>query len=486
MSSILNNPTAYTAGVFERLGQSLLKEPPSFREFFPGAWKQINPQKEYVHGWHVDAICEHLEAVDAGQIQDLVISIPPRHLKSTIVTVAWPSWSWIERPWTEWIFGSYSADLAEDLQIARRRIMESAWYRSQWGDRFHFMPDQNQKAEFENSMRGKMIAAGVGGSITGKGGDILVCDDPIKPDDAESKSKREAAVRWWAETFSTRLNDKKTGRRVLVAQRTHDKDVTANALKEGGWTHLELPAIAPTKTTIVFPISKKSYVREAGEVICSAREDKKTLAKQLTIMGSRGFNAQYQQHPEKDSGGLFKKAWWKYYNPDALPNHELKACAWDLAGKAKSVNDQTAAMWGVRTENAFYILPRFVLDRMEFPLQIKEMENQCAAEPVDAVVVEDASNGTPLVQQMQATSTLPIIPIVPEKDKVSRAALISPLVEAGKVFLPEGVPWVADFIQRCAEFPDIEHDDDVDAFVYLMLYLSGRYQGDVNISVSEG
>ena len=214
----------------------------SLREFIRQAWSTVEPATEFVPGWHLDAICDHLEAVTRGGLRNLVINIPPRHMKSLAVAVFWPCWEWISWPERRWLFSSYAASLSIRDSLKCRRLIESPWYQANWGDRFQLTSDQNAKQRFENNKSGYRLATSVGGAATGEGGDRIVVDDPHNVGEAESDLVRRAALDWWDQVMSTRLNDPKTGAKVIVMQRVHEADLTGHVLEQGGYELLCLPA----------------------------------------------------------------------------------------------------------------------------------------------------------------------------------------------------------------------------------------------------
>jgi len=214
----------------------------SLHQFVQKAWHVVEPATEYIDGWHIKAICDHLAAVSDGRIRDLLINIPPRHMKSLTVAVFWPCWVWTTRPGTRWLFSSYAQQLSTRDSVKCRRLIQSPWYRSNWGDAFTLTPDQNQKDRFENSRGGHRLATSVDGSNTGEGADIIVCDDPHNTREARSELRRENVRIWWDEVMSTRLNNPNTGARVIVMQRLHEADLAGHVLAKGGYEHLCLPA----------------------------------------------------------------------------------------------------------------------------------------------------------------------------------------------------------------------------------------------------
>ncbi len=478
------DPNQLSANFLRRISHSLVQKKPPLRDYVQAAWPIIEPSRPLIMTWAAECILEHLEAVDSGQITRLLINIEPRSLKSILVSIMWPTWSWTDKPWLRWIFASYSGALSTKHSLDRRRILESPWYVREWGDMCQLEDDQNQKTEYQNTQRGVMSATSVGGSITGKGGDRIVIDDLINPQDAESKPVREASIEFFKTTLLSRLDDKKTGSIVAIEQRTHKTDLSGTLIKDGGWTHLKIPAIAPARTVVKFPLSGRQIVREEGSVICEEREDKATLDNLKVAMGSRAYSAQYQQEPIAADSGYFHTSWWKFYKPSARPP-VLRSCrAWDTAVKTGQENDYTAGCLIHLCENGYYVNENFFKARVKYPELKARIKMEAAARPAEIEPIEDASAGASVIQDLQRETALPIIPFQSVKDKVTRASIVSPLVEAGKVFLPEGAPWVSDFIDAMASFPDVEHDDDIDAFVIALMQLSGKSNtGAVGLTV---
>ncbi len=211
-------------------------------DFVRQAWHVVEPSTPFVPGWHVDAIIEHLEAVSSGQIRNLLINVPPRHMKSLLVAVFWPAWEWIRYPERRWLFSSYAAQLSIRDSIKCRRLIESPWYQVRWGNTFALTSDQNTKGRFDNNRSGYRLSTSVGGAATGEGGDRIICDDPHNVQEAESDAIRKATLDWFDVVMSTRANDPKTVGRVVVMQRCHQQDLSGHLLEQGGWEHLCLPA----------------------------------------------------------------------------------------------------------------------------------------------------------------------------------------------------------------------------------------------------
>jgi hypothetical protein len=313
----------------------------SLRSYVEQAWPVLEPEARFLSNWHIDYLVEYLEAVTAGEITRLVINMPPRYMKSLLVSVFWPSWEWIQQPGGRWIFASYADVLSIRHSIDRRTVIQSPWYQRRWGQQVQLAPDQNVKSEFLNTRRGHMIATSIGGSITGKGGNRIVVDDPHNPVQAESDAQREAALAYFSRTLSTRLDNKNTDAMVVVMQRLHERDLTAVCL-DLGFTHVCLPAEAENQTRLVFPRSRRVYDRRPGDVLWPEREGPAVLAGQKRQLGSAAYAGQYQQRPAPAGGLIFQPGWWTFY--DELPTLDQYAQSWDMAFKDGPRNDYVVGL----------------------------------------------------------------------------------------------------------------------------------------------
>lgn len=434
------------------------------REFVTHAWPILEPTTPLIPGWHIDAICEHLEAVTRGDIKRLIINVPPRMTKSLLVSVFWPAWEWVLTPGSRWIFASYSADAATPLSMKRRYVIQSQWYQERWGRRVKLSSDQNLKTEFENTARGAMFSSSVGGTVTSRGGTRIVIDDPHNPQEALSDTQRQAAIEFYQHTLSTRLDDPKTGAMVLIQQRLHEEDLSGWLEKNepGRWTILRLPMEAEAREVVALP-SGKQHVRSAGDLLCTERFGPAEVATLKIALGSYQAAGQLQQRPSPAEGGSIKRWWWKFY--DVLPGEfDEQLQSWDLAFKDATTSDYVVGqVWGKRGGN-FYLLDE-VRDRMDFPATCAAIQMLSLQWPkATTKLVEDKANGPAVISSLR-NSISGLIPVKPRGSKQARASAVSPLIEAGNVFLPlpSKAPWVSDFIEELAIFPNGAHDDRVDA-----------------------
>lgn len=357
---------------------------------------------------------------------------------------------------------------------ARRRLLRDPWFQARWSH-VRLTPDQQAKAEFHNTRRGVMAALSLGGSATGRGGHRLVIDDPHSPEQADSDVLREQAVRRFREHLATRLDDKAHDAIVVVMQRLHTDDVTA-LCQELGYEVLSLPAYESKRRIITFPTSRRRVVRKPNEPLWPAREGQAELAELWRALGSYAFAAQYLQDPVPRVGGMFPRTWWNSY--DELPDGGRLIQSWDLAFKDSVGSDYVVGLVGLQVGACLYLIDR-VKKRMSFTETVSAMLRTLERHPqTRAVLVESAANGEAVVDTLK--ERIPgLMSVLPKGGKNARASAVQPMIEAGQVYLPaRGVAgwtgrhaWVEDFVEVCARFPKVAHDDDVDALTQLLVWM---------------
>jgi predicted phage terminase large subunit-like protein len=428
----------------------------SFREFVRQAWPIVEPSTPFVPGWHIDAIIDHLEAVTRGQIRNLLINVPPRHMKSLLVSVFWPAWEWIRWPERRWLYSSYGAQLSIRDSVNCRRLIASPWYQRLCGYRFALTSDQNTKGRFDNDRSGYRLSTSVGGAATGEGGDRIVCDDPHNVQEAESDSVRKGTIDWFDVVMSTWVNDPKTTAKVVVMQRCHQQDLSGHLIEQGGWEHLVLPAEyeGPTRTTSIGFVDPR---QEHGELLWPERFGAAEMESLKRSLGTYAAAGQLQQRPSPAGGGLIKRHWFRFFQPTGanlppvlvrLPDGSYQSIAalemdtveeiiqsWDCTFKDLETSDYVVGqVWG-RVGNKFLLVDQ-VRTRMDCPTTVRAVRQLSAKWTYTrAKLIEDKANGSALIQ-MLAHEIPGILPVNPEGGKVARAAAVSPLIEAGNVYLP--------------------------------------------------
>lgn len=435
--------------------------PESLTDFIKAAWPLVDPAP-YVHGWHIDAICEHLQAVSAGEITRLLINVPPRTMKSVSVSVMWPCWEWTTRAATKWLYASYAQSLAFRDSRKRRRLLQSPWFQARWPI---ILDGEVSVQRIENNAGGYTIATSVGGTATGEGGDRIVIDDPLNADQASSDAERSTANEWFDQTMSTRLNDQKTGAKVIVMQRLHEDDLSGHVLAQGGWTHLCLPARYEPKHPFVWPDDPRI---ESGEPLWPEHIPSGVLDQLARELGTYAAAGQLQQLPAPLEGGIVKRAWWGRFDVDAFlaahPHPDDGCLSLDAAFKATSDTDFVVGQAWVRRGPNAYLVDQF-RGRLSFTETVEAFKALVARWPwITARLVEEKANGAAVIDVLKAE--IPgLIPVNPKESKEARVHAVSPLVEAGNVFVPkdDSRAWAAHFVEEWAVFPNGPHDDVVDA-----------------------
>ena len=455
-----------------RLYEALLRN--HFGAFLEKSFGTLSPGDMYVWNWHIDAIAWHLEQVRLGKIKRLIINMPPRSLKSLTASVAWPAFLLGLDPSQRIICVSYSGELARKFSNDFRALIDAPFYRSlfPWTRVGRF---KDSEVETELTARGYRLATSVGGTLTGRGGDIIIIDDPLKPDDALSETKRSSANLWFTNTLLSRLDDKRTGAIVVVMQRVHMDDLTGFLLNQSNeWVVLSLPAVADYDQVV--PISEGGvYRRKAGEALSPEREPVNVLENIKLQIGSDAFSAQYQQSPVPPGGMMVKRAWIKRYSE--LPQeseHLLTLQSWDTASKGGPNNDwSVCTTWIVTRKRQWYLIDVW-RQRVDYPTLKAKVQELAKRFRARRVLVEDTSAGTPLVQDLRAWVS-GIIAVKPEGDKASRMAVASSKIEAGQVFFPEQADWLPDLEAEVFSFPGGRHDDQCDSISQALLDQSGSY-----------
>ena len=445
---------------------------PSFTGSLKDFMAIANPRYRWYR--HVEILAEALEAVVAGELTRLMVFMPPRHGKSELVSRAFPAYTLGKHP--DWWVGlcSYESTLAQDFS----RVARDAYLRT--GGQMR--DDSSAVHLWQTTQRGGMWAAGVGGPITGKGFHVGIIDDPIKNDEeAQSETIRKKHKSWYESTFATR--EEPQAAQIIVQTRWHEDDLSGWLLQREKdelsddperWEIINLPAIAESKPQ-AFPVSCEVHAdwRAPGEALCAQRYDATKLGKTKRRVGSRVWEALYQQRPTAAAGVIFKRKWWQYYTtadhpiPDVprLPDGMDRTIAsWDMSFKDTDGSDFVAGhVWG-REQTRFFLLDR-IKERLSFTATCTAVLGMKAKWPTArGVYIEDKANGTAVMDKLSRMVS-GIVPVEPDGGKISRAYAVQPLVEAGNVYLPHPLiaPWVEDFIRELAAFPNGTNDDDVDA-----------------------
>lgn len=396
-------------------------------------------------------------------------------MKSIIISAMWAPWVWLTNPHRKFIYASYAQSLALQDSVKARDIIQSTEYQRLINGAWTLREDANLKAEFQNSAGGVRVATSVGGTLTGKGGDYLVADDPQSATDSHSDVIRNEANRWWDEVMSSRANNPDKVGRVVIQQRLHESDLTGHLLKKGGYDHLVLPA----QFEVSSRIKSKTFLQFKdprsvdGELLWPNRFSKKAIDELKVDMGSLASSGQLQQDPKPADGGMFKRKWWQWYR-DLPTDIEQIVQFWDCAQKVGVSNDYSVCATWAKTPKGFYLLDLW-REKVEAPDLERAVSTNFSKHKPNAVVIEDKSSGSSLIQTLLRETDLPVIPYDPGKlDKVTRASAVTPKVESGRCFLNERIEGIEDFLLEHEKFPSAAHDDTVDTTSMMIEYFSMR------------
>jgi len=440
-----------------------------FGAFVHKTFQTLNPGATFLNNWHLQAIGHHLNACRAGTIKRLVITMPPRSLKSVCSSVAFPAFLLGHDPAQRLICLSYAGDLAAKHSRDFRKVIGEAWYQRIFPG---LLLSKETEMEIETTQGGLRFATSIGGALTGRGGDLIIVDDPLKPEEAMSQSSRERVNRFFGETLYSRLDNKAEGVIIVVMQRLHDDDLAGFVLRQQGWTHLNLPAIATTDQVI--PVGNgRTYTRRAGEALHSAREPLEVLETMRMMIGSATFQAQYQQAPVPEQGNLIKREWIRFYDVPPPRDGARIVQSWDTAQKGDQIHDYSVCSTWLWRNNDHYLLD-VIRFQEEYPHLIRRAVAAYSTHKPDVVLVEDQGSGTAMIQDLKANHGVSPIAFRPKADKVTRLWTVSALLEAGQVYLPRNAPWVPELLTELLSFPQARYDDQVDSLTLYLLWSRDR------------
>lgn len=465
----------------------------SLASFVKHAWQVIEPSAELKWGWALDAICLHLQAVSDGQINRLLMNVPPGSMKSLLTNVFWPAWEWgpLNMPHMRFLSTAHKQDLAVRDNIKCRRLIQSDWYQERWP--ILLMGDQNAKTKFENDKTGFREAMAFT-SMTGSRGDRVTLDDPLSVDDANSDAALAAAESTFREALPTRVNNDESAI-VVIMQRLHEKDTSGIILKEKlGYEHLMLPmeyeAARKCRTSIGFEDPRKVE----GELMFPERFGPNTVSVYKKALGEQAYAGQMQQRPAPAGGGILKvkhfQLWPKTWK---LPAFEYIVQSYDGAydDDATSSNDPSACtVWGIFEERG--IRGAILLDAWDEHLGYPDFRKRVLADwhsmygkteerkgkKADAILVENKSSGISILQDLRRAK-IPAVPYNPGKmSKVARAHAVSAVHEMDNIYILESnkepgkfITWARPFVNQIELFPNAEHDDYVDTYTQALTFL---------------
>lgn len=489
-------------------------------QFVSAAWDVLESSTPLQWNWHLDTMCEHLESlvldrhgtrlealVRSGTPlelalakypellgekcpQNLMINVPPGSMKSMIFSVFLPAWVWLFRPSWRAIYASNTPTVVSRDSLKCRTLIRSDWYQKTFSPAWQLSSDQDEKQHFANTAGGFRKGVAAGGAVTGERADFLGVDDPNDAKEITSKAHREQInVNWWDSAFHNRIANPTSSKRAAIMQRLHEEDFCGYVIgkEKATWAWLSIPMEAEADADA--PGDRRTWLgwsdprKLEGELMFPERFDAVYCEKERITLGSAGYAGQMQQRPVAASGNRFMRSWWRFWSPtgekqvrpkgandvDPLtfkPEEDLDRCfdiiaSWDCTFKDTDGTDYVVggvvAIWGSRR----IVLER-VRARMSFPVTKREIKAQHERWPqITETLVEDKANGPAVVKDLES-EIAGLLAVEPEGGKEARAAIMEPKVEAGNWYLPEGAPWLDEWIDEYAAFPRGKFDDQVD------------------------
>lgn len=423
--------------------------------------------------WHHQAIAHVLQEVAAGRIKRLLITMPPRSLKSQMVSVAFPAWLHGLDPRKKILCTSYNEDLAVSFANGWRSLLVEPWYRSAFPDT-RISTRKNREAETLLTAGGHRLSLPAGGALTGRGADLIIIDDPLKASDAYSDAARTRINNWFGQTVVTRLNNKFEGAIIVVMQRLHPDDLAGKLIEGGGWHHLNLPAIGFCDTKVQLTKGRVYHWAE-GEILQPQREPQHVLDAIKADMGARDFGAQYMQMPVAIEGSYIKL---KYFR--RLDETDLRCVCGeyvisiDTANTGNTTSDfSVIQVWRINNKDKQFDLIAQRRGQWDYP----QLKSQTAALSEifnhPRILIEKAGVGYALVKDL-AREGCSTYGITPKDSKEQRVMRVLPAIESERIGIPERADWISDFTHEVAAFPAGKHDDQVDAMTQFILWVTEK------------
>lgn len=423
----------------------------------------------YTKGWHIDAICDHLEAVTNGDIDRLLINVPPGTMKSLATNVFWPAWEWGPRnmPGNRYVCASYSQDLTIRDNRRTRTLVKSKWYQALWGNRVQIDPEQDSKIRFDTTRKGFKVATSVGGLGTGERGDRVIIDDPHNIKEGDSETVLKSTLLWFTEVMPTRLNDPRTSPIIIIMQRVNAQDVSGHVIaNELGYTHLMLPMeFEPERKCIIEVTGFEDPRTEENELLWKERMPRRVVERDKKVLGSYATAGQYQQRPAPRGGGMFKTSWFNIINVKPFGGKAVRA--WDLA----ATDDDANAAWTVgflmrRTPDLRLVIEDIIRFRGS-PHKVEKALYETAENDGHGVYISIPQDPGQAGKAQKASFAKLLmgynVHFSPETgDKALRAQPFAAQAEAGNVDIIRA-EWNGVFFDEAEEFPASKFKDQFDA-----------------------
>jgi predicted phage terminase large subunit-like protein len=427
-----------------------------FMAFIEYTFGVVRPNVIFKSNWHIEAIAHALSRVASGELKRLIITLPPRNLKSICASVALPAWFLGRYPSERVVAVSYSDALARIHANDFRRVVNDPLYQATFPN---MVIERDTDREITTTKRGRRYATSIEGTLTGLGGNLVIIDDPLKASDAQSEAIRSRSIEWYRSTLVTRPDDKSSARIVLVMQRVHQEDLVGYLVEQGGFEVLNLPAIAQRETVHDLG-GGHTYTRRVDELLHPAHEPVSVLLDLKHNMGPIAFSAQYQQSPIPPGGTIIKRKWLTAYDTIDQQAGDRIVMSWDIALSEAETGDYSACVVLLIRKEVFYVLEvirgRFPFDTLK--RKVMEVKQRYGS---STLLIEDSPISRGLIQSLREQS-INVVTYKPDTDKRARLIAQTDLISGGSVRFPRRAGWLEDFFAELLAFPG-RHDDQVDA-----------------------
>jgi predicted phage terminase large subunit-like protein len=451
--------------------------------FIHRSFIELEAGKQFLSNWHIEVLAAKLEDVRRGICKRLIVNMPPRHLKSDTISIAFPAWVLGHDPTKQLLSVTYAQDLSDNLARRSRTLMTSPFYQALFDTRIS--RGREAVSDYETTAGGYRLSTSISGVLTGRGADIIVIDDPLKADDALSESRRRSVNEWYDNTLRSRLNNQEKGAIIIVMQRLHADDLVAHVQEHESWDVLSFPAIAEMDEMydVLTPYGRRRIHRKTDEILQPTLLSATRLADLRRGMTEYNFAAQYQQDPQPPSGNIVKRKWLKFYGPPEKPERfDQIIQSWDTANKDTELSDYSVCTtWGV-VRNHLYLLDVY-RRKLDFPSLKRAVLDLARLHKAKLVLVEDKASGTQLIQELRA-GHFSIVKEAPamDGDKIMRLHSQTAKIEGQFVLFPKEAPWLEAYLAELISFPNSKYDDQVDSTVFALAWStsSGRSRYNLN------
>lgn len=443
-------------------------------EFVKRAWPVVEPVDPLVWNWHHDAICEHVEAVLRRELRNLLINVPPGFTKSMIVSVMTTPYAWTIMPGYRVIAIAHKDGLARRDSRKVRSLIQSSWYQDRWDVALTKLDE----ARLENAATGFRIIGSVQAGITGERGNLLLVDDPLTPEKADSPAERDRASRFFWETLPTRLTDYSRDGKIVIMQRLHGADTSGEILERAAdeWETLILPNEFEPKRCCVTSLGFKDPRTEEGELLHPERFGRAETDEMRSEagVGERVYAGQYQQRPSPREGSIVKEEWLSHRFGERGASPTMVVQSWDCGSKDRKRNDPSACLTAAVFKDRVEVWDYSSI-RQQFPALRRRAEDKYEEFRPSYVLIEDKDAGQQLIQVLRAETKIPVKDVDPgDVEKILRLETESGFIEAGSLWLPRNAPWVAAFVQELTTVPAAPHDESADTVSQLLRWLRLR------------